>query len=238
LPLYCEYYRPSSVEYQLVTAISARVRQIGVALDRDVADFSDDERLSLELLRPHLMQAYHNAQSMDLLTRAVETGEKRLVSVDRSGSCASAVDDVWRLFEKYFGVSLCRGYLPDALLRWVEHERPRLADDSDVPSPPVPLIVDTGNERLTLQFIWGGRNADRDAVLLEETQTPSVSPVAAWDLTPRESEVLALLAQGRTNAEIGLALFISSLTVKKHLEHIYEKMDVHGRAGAVGRRHR
>jgi DNA-binding CsgD family transcriptional regulator len=113
-----------------------------------------------------------------------------------------------------------------------------LADDSDVPSPPVPLIVDTGNERLTLQFIWGGRNADRDAILLEETQTPSVSPVAAWYLTPRESEVLALLEQGRTNAEIGLALSISSLTVKKHLEHIYEKMDVHGRAGAVGRRHR
>jgi DNA-binding CsgD family transcriptional regulator len=52
-------------------------------------------------------------------------------------------------------------------------------------------------------------------------------------LTERELDVLALVAQGLTNREISRRLFISSATVRTHLEHIYDKLGVHSRAGAV-----
>jgi DNA-binding CsgD family transcriptional regulator len=52
-------------------------------------------------------------------------------------------------------------------------------------------------------------------------------------LSRREKEVLALLAQGMSNAEIGHALFISPVTVKVHVRHIFEKLGVRTRAAAV-----
>jgi DNA-binding CsgD family transcriptional regulator len=55
----------------------------------------------------------------------------------------------------------------------------------------------------------------------------------AKPLTPREREVLACVASGRTNAEIGRLLVISPETVRKHLENTYEKLGVHTRTGAV-----
>lgn len=52
-------------------------------------------------------------------------------------------------------------------------------------------------------------------------------------LTARELDVLALVAQGLTNREIGERLFISPATVRTHLEHVYEKLGVRSRVGAV-----
>lgn len=52
-------------------------------------------------------------------------------------------------------------------------------------------------------------------------------------LTARESEVLALLAAGRRNADIAAALFISVDTVKSHLRAIFRKLGVTNRAQAV-----
>jgi ATP/maltotriose-dependent transcriptional regulator MalT len=52
-------------------------------------------------------------------------------------------------------------------------------------------------------------------------------------LTERELDVLSLVAQGLTNREISRQLFISPATVRTHLEHIYDKLGVRSRAGAV-----
>lgn len=52
-------------------------------------------------------------------------------------------------------------------------------------------------------------------------------------LTPREVEVLALVAQGHTNKEAARVLFLSEATVKTHLLHIYAKLGVRDRAAAV-----
>ena len=48
--------------------------------------------------------------------------------------------------------------------------------------------------------------------------------------TPVERDVVRLVAEGHTNAEIGERLFMSVNTVKKHLSHVYAKVDVDGRA--------
>ena len=53
------------------------------------------------------------------------------------------------------------------------------------------------------------------------------------DLSPREIEVLRLVARGRTNAEIGRELFISEATVKTHLLRSFGKLGVSDRTAAV-----
>ena len=55
------------------------------------------------------------------------------------------------------------------------------------------------------------------------------------ELSSREREVLALLAEGMSNAEIGGALFISPITVRNHLSSIFAKLQVSTRGQAVAR---
>ena len=63
---------------------------------------------------------------------------------------------------------------------------------------------------------------------------PSPRPGAELDqLTPRELEVLKLITQGRSNAEIAETLVISPPTVKTHVAHVLGKLGVRDRAQAV-----
>jgi ATP/maltotriose-dependent transcriptional regulator MalT len=65
---------------------------------------------------------------------------------------------------------------------------------------------------------------------------PEQSPVAG--LTPREIEVLQLVAAGRSNGEIGTALFISTKTASVHVSNILAKLGVNGRGEAAAIAHR
>lgn len=52
-------------------------------------------------------------------------------------------------------------------------------------------------------------------------------------LSPRETEVLVLVAEGCSNREIGLRLYVGEATVKTHLLHVFEKLGVRDRTRAV-----
>jgi DNA-binding CsgD family transcriptional regulator len=54
-------------------------------------------------------------------------------------------------------------------------------------------------------------------------------------LTPRERQVLACVAHGKTNREIPGILWITPNTVRKHLENVYSKLGVHTRTAAATR---
>lgn len=77
--------------------------------------------------------------------------------------------------------------------------------------------------------------ADGDSVLspgvanrlMARVRTPRTT------LTPRELEVLKLVAGGSSNRDIGQVLFLSEATVKSHLVHIYDKLGVRSRTSAV-----
>jgi DNA-binding NarL/FixJ family response regulator len=71
-------------------------------------------------------------------------------------------------------------------------------------------------------------------VIRQFARTPRPSPPAQLaDLTERELDVFRLVARGLSNAEIGKELFIGETTVKTHITHILQKLDLRDRVQAV-----
>lgn len=96
----------------------------------------------------------------------------------------------------------------------------------------------------TFTAAWAeGRATTLDQVLTTQGQaTPTAPPSAPRagtsslgpeELTPREVEVLRLLARGLTNAQIAEELIVSQLTIKAHLRSIYSKLRVTSRSAAT-----
>jgi DNA-binding CsgD family transcriptional regulator len=86
-------------------------------------------------------------------------------------------------------------------------------------------------EAVTIARRTGARIVNHDARLfLPESNGSTEDPLG---LTPREREVLDHVAAGATNAQIAAALGISPATVRKHLEHAYEKLHVSTRTAAA-----
>jgi DNA-binding NarL/FixJ family response regulator len=73
----------------------------------------------------------------------------------------------------------------------------------------------------------------RHDALAASLAAPQSRPAPLGDLTPREVEVLRLVAEGLTDAEVAGRLYISPRTVSQHLRSVYGKLDVSSRAAAT-----
>ena len=71
------------------------------------------------------------------------------------------------------------------------------------------------------------------ALIRGNREAPKTNIPEEYNLTPREAEILDLLVQGLTYQQIADRLFISYGTVRKHVEHIYRKLEVHGKMEAI-----
>lgn len=96
------------------------------------------------------------------------------------------------------------------------------------------LLKDAPREEL----LRGVRAAARGESVLAPTVAATLlgrvrAPEPEAPLSPRELEVLRLIAKGATNREAAAQLFISEATVKTHLIHVYAKLGVNDRAAAV-----
>ena len=237
--LYNEFYRRISVEDVLGMFPHARPPvEIGIALHRDRANFSGRERLLMNLLRPHLAQAWRNAQAVTRVRRDLSTLRQTLDSLDYGVICLNREGRVELMTPRarqslaaFFESTRQRGdLLPETLERWVRWQE-ELLEGSGVPPPRVPLVVEWEGKRLVVRLL----SAPGRSLLLLEEQQLLLAPrsLLSLGLTWREAEVLSWVAQGKTNVEIAAILSISPRTVQKHLERIFVKLGVENRTAAA-----
>jgi DNA-binding NarL/FixJ family response regulator len=102
------------------------------------------------------------------------------------------------------------------------------------------LLKDAPEEQLVsgIRVVAGGASLFAPAVTRRLIERFAVAPkrpppTALRDLTPRELEVLRLVARGLSNAEIAAELVVSEHTAKTHVAHILDKLDVRDRVQVV-----
>src|SRR5271166_3899545 len=93
-----------------------------------------------------------------------------------------------------------------------------------------PLI---GDIEMSVMMTSGRRSRASATVWSPSPASPQTSYSLLDALTSREREVLALIGQGKTNAEIAAVLFVSDGTVKTHINHLFTKLQLRDRAAAV-----
>ncbi|PKH37828.1 regulatory protein, luxR family [Nocardioides alpinus] len=141
---------------------------------------------------------------------------------------ADELVEAWRAAEES---ALTYGSVPE-----IAHARVRLAGV-------LRAVGDAAGARVAADLAREAAHALRAGPLLAELTAIGSAPapttaseVAA--LTPREGEILALVAEGRSNGEIGKQLFISTKTVSVHVSNVLAKLDAASRteAAAIARR--
>lgn len=241
LGLYCDFFHPLGVEYEMTATLvfSPSVR-ITISLDRGGRDFSERERLLLNLLRPHLVQAYINAESVTriqqdvkLLEQMITEKRRELVILAVDGRVRSMGRQAQAWLSTYFEPARSSECLPDTLERWRRRQEVVFSGDGDSPPPRPPMMVEREGARLVVRHLC---EAERCLLHLEEQPT-GVAPaiLEPLGLTRRETEVLHWVAQGKTNAEVGAILGVSPRTAQKHLDHIFKKLGVETRVAAAVR---
>jgi DNA-binding NarL/FixJ family response regulator len=106
-------------------------------------------------------------------------------------------------------------------------------------SAPIARIIDAVGKALTGELPLDGDVAARLLMrLMEETPQEEMVPereesLPRYSLSPRETEVLRLMAQGFTNQQISRTLFVSVSTVKKHVRSVISKLGVSDRTQAA-----
>jgi DNA-binding CsgD family transcriptional regulator len=217
--LFAELFRPADTHHLLAAVLpTAPGLVVGFSLHRAAGDFAERDRALLDLLEPHLAQAYERSLLRLAVGRLDGSGRDRrtLVVLGRDRLLLHAVPDAMECLEHHFGRRPADEVLPRQVAAWIDG------------GCTAPLVVTTDLRRLRIDSV-GRRPA---ALLLSERPLAPAAP-SLGHLSPREAEVLSLVAEGCPNAEIGRRLCVTPSTVKRHLEHVYEKLGVHTRTAAA-----
>ncbi|MBD2114978.1 helix-turn-helix transcriptional regulator [Nodosilinea sp. FACHB-141] len=223
---------------------NSRVKNQGeaivLALHRPQRNFTERDRTVLNLLRPHIAQAFQNAQ---ILTQSQQSLAQLNHVIDQLGTISVAANGqvrhmsqrAWKLLVQYFqSISLQSQSLPDNLQRWFNHQITLITEGRNLSTSCRPLIVEREGWQLVVRLIVNEPEEQYLLLLEEEALVPlSAASLELVGLTKREAEVLFWVTQDKSDAEIAKTLGLSIGTVKKHLEHVYQKFDVHTRTAAV-----
>jgi DNA-binding CsgD family transcriptional regulator len=210
-----------------------------MALFRDGrGSFTAAEQDFLSGVAPSLATGLRTGLLAAAAGRAVPADGAAVLVVDADGEVVSASLGAEARVADLGGGPVGRSPLPMALLTLVRAARRVTADGR----PAVPRL------RLrTLSGHWVVAHASpllsRDGtgtdvvVTIEEARPPEIVPlvVAAFGLTPRERDVVALVLQGGDTTAIGRALHLSAYTVQDHLKSIFTKAGVRSRRELTAR---
>jgi DNA-binding response OmpR family regulator/DNA-binding CsgD family transcriptional regulator len=126
---------------------------------------------------------------------------------------------------------------PVALLAWMQREVNRLGgfDEGSVPgTPSLTLDAPLTGRRLKFTLHEGMGDGMWMLVMREADDGAAIEALAlVFALTPREAQALYWIARGKTNRDIAEIVGASPATVKKHLEHVYQKLGVETRNAAA-----
>jgi DNA-binding CsgD family transcriptional regulator len=238
--LYNEFFRPLNINHQLGCLLEdPETVWSGFSLNRGTHDFTERDRLILNLLRPHLLQAYRNAEALALLQRnvarlngALEQLDKGIVILSRGEKVQAMTERARRWLCDYFGAHAAAGdRLPDELRRWVKEQTAALGRRGNIPLIQKPSVIQRDARQLSIRLI---PDADQMLLILHERRTDlEISTLERLGLSNREAEVLSWIAQGKTNREIARIIGSSPRTIEKHVEKILEKLSVETRTAAA-----
>jgi DNA-binding CsgD family transcriptional regulator len=213
--------------------------QLCLILSRDRRSFTERDRLVLNLIRPHLKQAYETLVAFSqvhhqLSEQQSATDQAALIALSASGAVKWMTRQAGAILHRYFPPSKAHIALPDLLQQWVNRQLSMFAQVEEVCRLARPLRLQLEGRRLTIRFSYCPK-VEQLYLLLEEAEPEpfSVESLQLLGLTKRESEVLFWVAKDKSLVEVAKLLGMSDRTVKKHLEHIYEKFGVQTRLSAV-----
>lgn len=213
---------------------------LSIGLHRGARSFTERDRAILTLLLPHLKVAYSNACQYTKLQRQSRWQGEALDQINAikltvTGEVQLISTAAGRLLHDYFaGEWSNHQHLPDALDVWVKQQI--RGQRSEILMPIQPWQVVKNGRRLEVKLICDFV-AEQHLLMMSE-QMVNFSPeqqLQSIGLSKRESEILVLVAAGKTNLQIAEQLVISVKTVKKHLEHIFDKLNAQNRVDAVNR---
>ena len=241
LPLYQNLYRQLRYEDQLGFMLFPRGSElISIGLARDRRSFTERDRQTLNLVSPYVAQAYRRAEQLERLQRTLRESD-----FGRANTRVTAIVLDTRHRPLRFGEGAqewIRNFFPDdpgnpaslpeTIAEWLEGKR---ADAGRVSSAGGhdTLVQECEGQRLAFRLLPGLRGTERILALGLQRQAGAAHWLLPRILTPRETEVLLEVEEGKSNDEVSVALDISPLTVRKHLEHIFEKLQVASRTAAV-----
>jgi DNA-binding CsgD family transcriptional regulator len=208
----------------------------GIALNRSQRNFTDRDRLLLNLLRPHLLQAYCNAQRYHQVQQRLTQLQQSLthlglIILDTSGQIELITPQASQYLYAYFGKTLELGQLPALLWAWLRHQVASI-QTLDQPTSCLPLHIEQNDKQLVIHLVV--ESVQGRYLLLLEEHTPSLLPsLELLGLSARETEVLFWVMRGEANQVIAKHLGVHLSTVRKHLESIYHKLGVQSRTEAI-----
>lgn len=233
--LFNEFYRTFDGECQM--GIAFRLSQYSIItcnVLRPRVDFTDREAEILRIVGPHLSAAFKTALSLDQIGRTnrhlSRVVTKGLVVLDGKGRITYESEIARSLISSYFGKSGALG-LPTQLRAYVEAVV-SAAESPNQYRPAEDLSVSNGKNALRVTAAISA--AEKEVLIfLEQSETHKVADFKKAGMTEREAEVLYWVSQGKTDAVVARILSISPRTVQKHVEHIFDKLGVETRTGAV-----
>ncbi len=189
-------------------------------------------------MRQHLIQTDENAPTFNkgqqILTRLKQVFARLgAIVVTPEGQVQFMTQRGEQLLSQYFS-PYAPNSLPESLQHWFKHQISLLTSEGKVSSSCLPLHIEQAGKQLLVRLICD-LIGEQYLMLLEEQDlhSYSISTLESLGLTKREAEILFWVAKDKNNAAIARVLGCCEGTVRKHLEHIYGKLDVQTRTAAV-----
>jgi DNA-binding CsgD family transcriptional regulator len=228
--LYNNFFRPEGLNYQLAfLTVDPHVR-LGIALNRRRSDFSEEERSTLNLLKPHFSQAFIASRLFSYYSDVAESNGQAWLIVDSSGRILFETRKAVDWLTEYFGQN---GSLPPQLRDWLKRRAQSLTNNNCLNLPQKEFSVQRGAKRLNVQSLSPLHASEHRLVLRETSEALDARSLQTLGLTKREAEVLLWISQGKRNGEIAEILGARSRTIGKHVERILGKLCVETRTAAA-----